>query len=186
MTDLSLHIGQTLRDLRQQRGWSLDKTAQATGVSKAMLGQIERGESSPTVVTLWRISSGLQASFSEFLPKQLTDAEPASLHHEDEAITAQTLLGYDAQLGYEVLLITLQAGYTHNSYAHDKGVVEDILMIEGEVEVQVEGTWHSVTVSKPLRFCAEQTHSYRNRGSAVAKFHNIVHYSQPTKMQREV
>ena len=52
MTDLSLHIGQTLRDLRQQRGWSLDKTAQATGVSKAMLGQIERGESSPTVVTL--------------------------------------------------------------------------------------------------------------------------------------
>jgi XRE family transcriptional regulator, regulator of sulfur utilization len=66
MTDLSLHIGQTLRDLRQQRGWSLDKTAQATGVSKAMLGQIERGESSPTVVTLWRISSGLQASFSEF------------------------------------------------------------------------------------------------------------------------
>ncbi|EBW8880625.1 XRE family transcriptional regulator, partial [Salmonella enterica subsp. enterica serovar Enteritidis] len=27
MTDLSLHIGQTLRDLRQQRGWSLDKTA---------------------------------------------------------------------------------------------------------------------------------------------------------------
>lgn len=38
-----------------------------TGVSKAMLGQIERGESSPTVTTLWKIATGLQVSFSSLL-----------------------------------------------------------------------------------------------------------------------
>ena len=48
MQDLARHISVTLQLLRKQRGWSLDKTAAATGVSKAMLGQIERGESSPT------------------------------------------------------------------------------------------------------------------------------------------
>ncbi|TBM18321.1 XRE family transcriptional regulator [Hafnia alvei] len=179
MTDLALHIGKTLRELRQRRGWSLDKTAQATGVSKAMLGQIERGESSPTVVTLWRISSGLQASFSEFLPPQLVDEEPMlSLHHEDEAITAQTQLSFDAQLGYEVLLITLHAACIHNSYAHEQGVIEDILMIDGEIEVQVKGIWQAVTTSKPLRFVADQIHSYRNTSNQAAKFYNIVHYPQ--------
>ncbi len=35
-------IANHLKQLRQARGWSLDKTAEMTGVSKAMLGQIER------------------------------------------------------------------------------------------------------------------------------------------------
>jgi len=63
MQDLARHISVTLQLLRKQRGWSLDKTAAATGVSKAMLGQIERGESSPTVATLWKIATGFETSF---------------------------------------------------------------------------------------------------------------------------
>ena len=67
MLELTQHIAATLQLLRKQRSWSLDKAAQATGVSKAMLGQIERGESSPTVATLWKIATGFQTSFSTFL-----------------------------------------------------------------------------------------------------------------------
>lgn len=53
-------VGQRLRDLRGEREWSLDRTAGVCGVSKAMLGQIERGESSPTITTLWKIASGFR------------------------------------------------------------------------------------------------------------------------------
>ena len=60
-------IAQRLKELRKLRGWSLEKKKKKTGVSKAMLGQIERGESSPTIGTLWKISSGLESSFSSFL-----------------------------------------------------------------------------------------------------------------------
>ena len=77
-----------------------------------------------------------------------------------------------------MLLITLHAGCIHNSYAHEQGVIEDILMIDGEIEVQVNGAWQAVTTSKPLRFVADQTHSYRNTGNQAAKFYNIVHYPQ--------
>ncbi|HFF9481520.1 TPA: helix-turn-helix domain-containing protein, partial [Serratia marcescens] len=49
MQELAGHLAHTLRTLRTQRGWSLTQAAEYTGVSKAMLGQIERGESSPTV-----------------------------------------------------------------------------------------------------------------------------------------
>ena len=55
-------VGQNLRRLRNGLGLSLDEASKLTGVSKAMLGQIERGESSPTISTLWKISSGLKVN----------------------------------------------------------------------------------------------------------------------------
>lgn len=60
-------IGTTLKMLRQQRGWSLDIAQKNTGVSKAMLGQIVRGESIPTIATPWKIASGFKTSFSSFI-----------------------------------------------------------------------------------------------------------------------
>ena len=44
--DITQHLAATLKTLRQARGWSLSKLADEAGVSKAMLGQIERNESS--------------------------------------------------------------------------------------------------------------------------------------------
>ncbi len=41
-----------------------------TGVSKPMLGQIERGQSSPTVNILWKIATGMKIPFSSFLKEQ--------------------------------------------------------------------------------------------------------------------
>src|SRR6476659_6616138 len=67
MNNTYRNIARTLKALRQERGWSLDKTAEETGVSKAMLGQIEREESSPTIATLWKIASGFNVSFSSFI-----------------------------------------------------------------------------------------------------------------------
>lgn len=61
-------IAHHLKSERKKRGLSLDATSKLTGVSKAMLGQIEREESSPTISTLWKIASGLDTSFSAFLP----------------------------------------------------------------------------------------------------------------------
>lgn len=61
--DITQHPATTLKALRQARGWSLSKLAEETGVSKAMLGQIERNESSPTVSTLWKIATGLNVPF---------------------------------------------------------------------------------------------------------------------------
>ena len=67
MKDPSQNIGLVLKEVRFKRGLTLDEASKLTGVSKAMLGQIERGESVPTISTLWKISTGLKLSFSEFL-----------------------------------------------------------------------------------------------------------------------
>jgi transcriptional regulator with XRE-family HTH domain len=47
--------------------------AKLTGVSKSMLGQIERSEVNPTISTMWKISNGLKASFTSLMSRPETD-----------------------------------------------------------------------------------------------------------------
>src|SRR5579863_701606 len=102
MKDLYKHVSSTLKALRQARGWSLDKAAEETGVSKAMLGQIEREESSPTIATLWKIASGFHTSFSSFIEDIGTDfkepvyraGKPRHLHSQDKKIRVMPLFPF--------------------------------------------------------------------------------------------
>jgi transcriptional regulator with XRE-family HTH domain len=60
-------FGERLRAERQGRGWSMDRLAAASGVSRAMISKIERGQSSPTAVLLGRLSAALELTVSELL-----------------------------------------------------------------------------------------------------------------------
>jgi transcriptional regulator with XRE-family HTH domain len=73
-------FGERLRGARQGRGWSMDRLAEASGVSRAMISKVERGESSPTAVLLGKLSAALELSVSELLTgTRLGDGpEPAS------------------------------------------------------------------------------------------------------------
>ncbi len=66
MEPMNLRIGEKLKSIRMARALSLDDAAALTGVSKPMLGQIERGQSVPTVTTLWKIATGLKTPLSAF------------------------------------------------------------------------------------------------------------------------
>ena len=73
MEPMNLRIGEKLKSIRMARTLSLDDTAVLTGVSKPMLGQIERGQSIPTVTTLWKIATGLKTPLSAFLEEPQTE-----------------------------------------------------------------------------------------------------------------
>ncbi|MDZ7542587.1 helix-turn-helix domain-containing protein, partial [Clostridium perfringens] len=60
-------IGRNLQEIRKSRGLSLDAVSELSGVSKGMLGQIERGESNPTISVLWKIVNGLRISFATLM-----------------------------------------------------------------------------------------------------------------------
>ncbi len=67
MENLNIILATNLKQIREDRKLSLDNLAQITGVSKSMLGQIERGESNPTITTAWKIANGLKISFTELI-----------------------------------------------------------------------------------------------------------------------
>lgn len=58
--DISGLLGQNLRAARKTRGYSLQALAGRSGVSRAMLGQIETGKSVPTVTVVCRIAAALE------------------------------------------------------------------------------------------------------------------------------
>ncbi|MBY4676186.1 helix-turn-helix domain-containing protein [Marinobacterium arenosum] len=183
MEQVQQQIGQRLRQARQQRGWSLDRTARETGVSKAMLGQIERGESSPTVATLWKIATGFKLSLSSFLEV----AEPAgerpvirrvaeSSLQESEQLQFFPLFPFDPAFGFELFQIALEPGQEHLSEPHDEGVTEHVIVVSGAMEVLAGGDWHPLACGEAIRFAANQPHGYRNLGAEKALFHNLIHY----------
>ena len=186
MKDINSRISKTLKSLRSERNWSLDKAAEKTGVSKAMLGQIERGESSPTIATLWKIASGFQTSFSSFiedLPPHLQEPTHRAgvtqhLHPFDAKIRVMPLFPFDKQLNFELFVIELLPSCEHLSPPHAAGVIEHVVVIQGKIEVFVNNVWHSLNKGEGFRFNANQPHGYRNLMPEPATFHDIIHYPE--------
>ena len=186
MKDVYKRISSTLKALRKEKGWSLDQTAAETGVSKAMLGQIEREESSPTIATLWKIASGFNTSFSSFIedihaefnqPVHRT-GQTKRLHPEDKKIRVMPIFPFDKQLNFEVFVIELLPTCKHLSPPHQQGVVEHVIVVEGKMDVLVNGTWRTLNEGEGLRFNADQPHGYRNTTAKTALFHDMIHYPQ--------
>lgn len=174
MSMLLKHIAMQLKTLRIEKGWSLDQTAKETGISKAMLGQIEREESNPTVQTLWKIALGFHTSLSTFLPVE--QQNDVVLKHHDEAISVKILHPFNATLGNEILHITLKANATHHSYAHEKGVIEDILPLNGVLNIVSGSQSFKAAPNEAIRIAADQIHCYSNPNNHDVAFYNIIHY----------
>ena len=65
--EISAIIGNNLQQLRKEQGLSLDQLALKTGVSKAVLSQLENGKANPTINTIWKIATALHVTYSALL-----------------------------------------------------------------------------------------------------------------------
>jgi transcriptional regulator with XRE-family HTH domain len=173
-----------LRSTRRDLGWSLDETAARTGVSKAMLGQIERGESTPTVATLWKIATGLRVPMSALLEQNredddvllLRDASELRVRPSQEGMQRALLFPYEARFGFELYELTFAPNFESISEPHDIGVVEHVTVLRGEVELLVKEEWMRLKQGQSLRFPADRRHGYRNRTRREAVVMDVIHY----------
>ena len=183
MNDIIQQIAATLKATRARRGWSLTLTAAKTGVSKAMLGQIERGESSPTVAVLWKIASGMSVPFSVFIaaPARQEDVlrrtgVPAPVSAQESVMRVTPLFPFDARLGFEMLVVEVVAGGASASSPHERGVIEHVIVVSGQLELDIDGVCHQLSSGDGICFAADRPHGYRNRTSEPVRFHNLIHY----------
>ncbi|MEY8213461.1 MAG: XRE family transcriptional regulator [Colwellia sp.] len=174
-------IGAQLKLARTNKGWSLDTTCKHTGVSKAMLGQIERGESSPTVARLWKIASGFHLPLSYFFGAIVDNNLTQSVLNTEEGITISTLFPFDSETKSEVLSLILDPLHQQMSLPHNDGVIEHILVIEGEIEYFLNEQWHHLRKGEVVKFNANKKHGYRNMSENQAIFHNIICYTGEDK-----
>ncbi|HIH9471675.1 TPA: helix-turn-helix domain-containing protein [Klebsiella variicola subsp. variicola] len=173
--NIAQHLAATLKTLRQQRDWSLSRLAEETGVSKAMLGQIERNESSPTVATLWKIATGLNVPFSAFIVPDAS-AAPSAFDPQQQAMVVTPVFPWDPELRFDHFSITLAPGALSESTPHEKGVIEHVVVISGALDLCLQGEWHLLQPGEGRRFAGDEAHAYRNRGVQAAHFHSLIHY----------
>lgn len=182
MNDPLINISSTLKRTRAEKGLTLEETSNLTGVSKAMLGQIERAESTPTISTLWKIATGLKISFSELLSTgqeennavRIYDLEPV-IESEDKMIL-YNVFPFNPVTGFEYFYIRLLPGARHESMPHKSSTVEYVVVTQGKLVIAVDGRTYELESPASFSFNADKIHTYSNPYQEEVIFQNIVKY----------
>lgn len=182
MNNLLLNISNVLKKTRAEKGLTLEETSNLTGVSKAMLGQIERAESTPTISTLWKISTGLKISFSEILSSSQNDnnviliEELDTVFESDGKMILYNVFPFNPITGFEYFYIKLLPGAHHVSSPHKTSTEEYVIVTQGTLELVINNNKHMLKAPSALSFKADEFHEYNNPFNEEVIFQNIVKY----------
>jgi transcriptional regulator with XRE-family HTH domain len=184
LKDLNIVIGNNLNKYRKSKKLSLDKVAKLSGVSKGMLGQIERGETNPSISTLWKIANALHISFTSLLETEPTklqivrksEISPLAVDNNNKYNVFPVFL-YDFNKHFETYLVELEAGCIYDSEAHDKGVEEYIYVSKGELELTLEGNTYILHEGDSIKYLADKEHIYKNNTNDLVQLHTTIYYN---------
>lgn len=175
-------IGENIKAIREERGLSLEKLSRLADVSKSMLGQIERGESSPTVNVLWKISNGLKIPFSSLTTEQKSDTEKLRIgkpkSHDNGNVKVYSILPYSHDQNFEMYRIEIESQGRLSVDARAKGAVEIITVYKGGITIVIEGVYHYIDRGESFRFNADVDHQYLNDSLISCEFSVNIHYKK--------
>jgi len=184
-TDLAPVVGGNLRRLRTRRGLSLEKLAQISGVSRAMLGQIELGQSAPTINVLWKIARALEVTFSALISARtqsgalvMRAADSKLLMSKDRSFTSRALFPFDEPRRVEFYELKLAAGTVEDADGHPPGTSENLVVTAGTIEIDVAGDTHRLEAGDSILFEADTPHAYRNVGKTDSVMYLVMTYAE--------
>ncbi len=182
--DLTPVVGSNLRRLRGQRSLSLERLSPLSGVSRAMLGQIELSQSAPTINVLWKISSALGVPFSALItargtpgPHVLRAENAKLLTSHDGSFSSRALFPFDEPRRVEFYELRLAPGGLERADAHNPGTVENLVVSAGSVEIEVGPRKEILSAGDAIVFEADLPHVYRNRSDGETVMYLVMTYA---------
>jgi len=172
LDEINVQVAGRLRRLRQSAGLSLEELARRSGVSRAMLSQIETLKTNPTIAVLWRIAQGLEVSFAELLgddePPPAVRLERAAearyLFSEDGSFRSRPLLSQLSGQRVELYELRLAAGTQEPARPHPPGSHEQLYVQRGRLGLGLEQGYFELAPRDALLFPADQAHRYEALG----------------------
>lgn len=153
-------IARRLRDLRGERGWSLDELAGHSGVSRATLSRLENADVSATAHVLGKLCSAYGLTVSRLMHMVEDDFAPL-VRRDAQALWRDPGGGFRRRavsppardLAGEVLECELDPG-TRITYDRPprRGLEHHLLLVEGRLEVAVDGQVHDLHPGDCLRY----------------------------------
>lgn len=171
---ISIDVGNRLRQLREGRKVSMRTLAQMSGLSANALSMIERGKTSPSVSTLYRLADALGVPVTDFFSPESSRKKVVFLKGEERP-RLPFMRGLWEGLGGEQFsgrmmpfMLTLENGASSgpNSVVHTGH--EFVYCLRGQLEYQVENQVYSLEAGDSLLFSAQLKHRWRNPGGMVA------------------
>lgn len=169
----SVYVGQLLRQLRDERGISIRELSRISGLSANALSMIERGLTSPSVSTLYRLTDALNVPITALFRQD----------QEQQTIVYRTVsdrthipfpfgvwegLGGEAFTGrMQPFMLTLESGAESGKENIVHTGSEFVMCLRGKLEYEVEGKIYTLGAGDSLLFAARLTHRWRNPGKKV-------------------
>jgi transcriptional regulator with XRE-family HTH domain len=183
-SDPAPSVGANLRRLRSRRGLSLERLAQRSGVSRAMLSQIELGHSAPTITLLWKVARALDVTFSALItehgaaaPTVLSSRAGKLLTNQDGTFTSRALFPFDKPRRTEFYELRLKVAGEERAHPHPPGTLENLVITTGAVEIGVDRETHRLAAGDAILFGADVPHFYRNVGRVDALMYLVMTYA---------
>jgi transcriptional regulator with XRE-family HTH domain len=176
-------VGARVKSLREAMDLSLRDLAERTGVSAPMLSQVERGDTSPTLAVAQKIAAGLDLTLSQLLRLDedrhvvvVRSGERRTRRrrgHKVEELTAP-LPGQRADVSEHTLASGATTGAPDDPPVHEPGSRETAVVLEGGVELFIDGQRHELTAGDSVTFDADLPHHFENNGETDARLIAVV------------
>ncbi len=189
-----MNIGTTIRARRNQLNLTLEALAERTGVSRAMLSEIERGNKNPTIRVVVQIAGALDCSVSELIGEQIreTSGQAAVVRREERRTLVDPQTGVERQslspallrLGAEVVWYVVPPGQSAGPFSpHPPSIVEHITIMRGALRCHLADEEIKLREGDAVSFRADVEHEFHNDGAEPCQY-LLVHFfsGQEAKM----
>ena len=180
-------IGRNMQRIRKEQQLTLDALSERSGVSKAMLSQIESEKVNPTVATVWKIAQGLSVDINTLLKGTAEPARKFSVTRSDTITTLDTdvegvhikvLSPFSMVEDLEMYLLTFASGAALRSSAHYPKTEEFLTILRGRVKVSAGENQTELGIGDFIRYHCDIEHAIENASKEEAVVHMVVRFAR--------
>lgn len=178
-------IGSNIQRIRKEQGLTLDSLAERSGVSKAMLSQIEADKVNPTVLTIWKIARGLEVELDAILKGGWEPVRKFSITRSEDVVVLDTAEnGPHIQVysplsmaeDLEIYQLAFDPGTALVSGAHAQRAEEFLTVFEGRVKVEAGEKSAELGPGDFIVYHCDVDHLIENPFEEPARVHMVVRF----------
>ena len=181
---INRHLGGRVKHLRAARGWSLESLANASGVSRSMLSQIEREQANPTLAVTLRIARAFGLSLGELIEMPgaasavtvIRSNDHTYHYRSDKSCMIRTLSPLNLEKDVEFYEVRLQPGGALRSSPHFEGTREFLTVQKGRLKVESAADAEELNPGDSASYRADVPHALVNTGKTECIVFLIVIY----------
>lgn len=178
-------IGANLQRIRKEQDLTLDALAERSGVSKAMLSQIESDKVNPTVLTIWKIARGLEVELDAILKGGWEPARKFTSTHGGDVVTLDTsdngphikvFSPLSMAEDLEIYQLTFDPDTALVSGPHPPRSEEFITVLSGSVTITAGEKYAELTAGDFINYHCDVDHTIANPSAEPAQIHMVVRF----------